>query len=111
MSYYSIHPVYIDYMICTTCSTEAFSWLAESFSCPNCGSDDYASPHDTTTELELSRLCSYEEIQEELRELHQEELQRHLALVLDNETQRRGEISQAMCGRKRKRSLSDVGGR
>ena len=105
MSHYSIYPVYIDYMTCRTCGTEAFSWLAESFSCPICGIDDYAAPQDMITEYALSALSSEEEIQRELAKQRQEEVHRHLAKMYDSEAVRH------MCGRKRKRPLSDVGGR
>jgi predicted RNA-binding Zn-ribbon protein involved in translation (DUF1610 family) len=111
MSYYSIYDVDIDSMMCSTCNTEAFSWLAEIFHCPICGSNDYNSPQDMITEYAQSRLYSEGEIQTELAAQHQEEVQRHLAKAHDGETLRRGEISQIMRGRKRKRSLSDVGGR
>ncbi|KAF2030891.1 hypothetical protein EK21DRAFT_64653, partial [Setomelanomma holmii] len=33
----------VDYMICTTCSAEAFTWLAETFACQNCGEKEYIS--------------------------------------------------------------------
>jgi hypothetical protein len=45
MSYYGVYPnVAINYMICSTCSTSAFTWMAEAFSCPNCGDSEYVHP-------------------------------------------------------------------
>jgi predicted nucleic-acid-binding Zn-ribbon protein len=103
MSYYSIYPdINIEYMICSICSTEAFSWLAEVFSCPVCGSDDYSSVQTMVAGNAPSRLYTEEEIQIEYTEQYQEELHGHLAKP------HHSEASQRMCGRKRKRSLSDI---
>jgi hypothetical protein len=33
-------------MICNDCMTEAFAWMAEDFSCPACGSNEYVHPDD-----------------------------------------------------------------
>jgi hypothetical protein len=103
MSYYSIYPdINIDCMICSTCNTEAFSWLAEIFSCPVCGSDNYHFVETLVAGNALNRLYTEEEIQAECTEQYQEELQSHLAKV------HHCEASQGKCGRKRKRSLSDI---
>ncbi|KAF1923462.1 uncharacterized protein M421DRAFT_325491 [Didymella exigua CBS 183.55] len=44
MSAYLNQPVQINTMACSTCGTEAFAWLAETFVCPTCGDDDYVVP-------------------------------------------------------------------
>jgi predicted adenine nucleotide alpha hydrolase (AANH) superfamily ATPase len=109
MSYYGIYPnVSISYMRCSTCSAETFSWLAESFNCAVCNGNEHVSPQAIFVENVRSITDSEEEIQVELAEQYQDELQRYLAKVRESETRRRGE---AECGKKRKRSLSDIGGR
>lgn len=43
----SVHlnlPVEVDTMVCTTCGTESFAWLAEVFACPTCGEFKFAFP-------------------------------------------------------------------
>jgi tRNA(Ile2) C34 agmatinyltransferase TiaS len=37
MSYYGIHHINIDTITCIHCGTETFSWLADTFACPECG--------------------------------------------------------------------------
>jgi hypothetical protein len=102
MSYYNIYPnTFVSYMICSTCSAETFSWLAESFNCAVCNDNNFALPHASITGTE-------EEIQTELAEQYEDEAQKHRAKVRGSETPRQGETER---GRKRKRSLSDVGGR
>ena len=44
MSAYLHLPVQTSTMVCRTCSTESFAWLAEIFVCPVCGDDDYVFP-------------------------------------------------------------------
>lgn len=39
MSYYGIHHINIHSTVCAHCGTEAFSWLADVFACPECGRD------------------------------------------------------------------------
>lgn len=41
MSAYLNLPVQISTMVCRTCGTESFAWLAEIFVCPICGDCDY----------------------------------------------------------------------
>jgi hypothetical protein len=44
MSAYLNLPVQINTMVCRTCGTESFAWLAEVFMCPICGDHDYVFP-------------------------------------------------------------------
>lgn len=44
MSAYLKLPVRINTMVCRTCGTESFAWLAEIFVCTNCGDHDYVFP-------------------------------------------------------------------
>lgn len=44
MSYYGIYDAKFDYMVCNNCSTEAFTWIADIFSCSMCDSDEYVYP-------------------------------------------------------------------
>jgi hypothetical protein len=44
MSEYGVYEVDINYMICTMCNTEAFTWMAEVFACFYCGSTEYKFP-------------------------------------------------------------------
>jgi hypothetical protein len=102
MSYYNIYPnTFVSYMICSTCSAETFSWLAESFNCAVCNDNNFALPHASITDTE-------EEIQTKLAEQYEDEVEICLTKVREGEIARRGEAKR---GRKRKRSLSDVGGR
>ncbi|KAF1943905.1 hypothetical protein EJ02DRAFT_342204 [Clathrospora elynae] len=94
MSYYNIYPSpRINYMVCSTCSTETFAWLAEVFACFICGSCDYVFP-DTSTQH-----TSEEGIQTERNQEYKDEYRKL------------GALSVAKGGRKRKRSLSDDGWR
>ncbi|KAH3993141.1 hypothetical protein HBI13_202790 [Parastagonospora nodorum] len=44
MSYYGIHDAKVDFMICITCQSEIFAWMAEIFACPTCDGTEYAFP-------------------------------------------------------------------
>jgi hypothetical protein len=45
MSYYRVYESSIvDYMVCSGCDDEAFTWMAEIFCCPNCGGTQYVDP-------------------------------------------------------------------
>jgi uncharacterized Zn finger protein (UPF0148 family) len=44
MSAYGIYDSRVDYMVCDTCKTEAFTWLAEVFTCSVCGEHEYVIP-------------------------------------------------------------------
>jgi hypothetical protein len=108
MSYYNVYPnIYVNTMVCSTCSTETFSWLAESFNCAVCNDNNYTFPQSIADDG-LNTTHSEEEIQTELAEQYKDEAQRHLAKVRESDALRQGEAER---GRKRKRSLSDVGGR
>lgn len=42
MSYYNVYPnPTMDVATCSVCSTETFTWLAESFGCMVCGSEEF----------------------------------------------------------------------
>jgi hypothetical protein len=93
-------------MICSTCSTETFSWLAESFNCAVCNDNNFAFPQ-SIAEDALNTTHSEDEIQTELAVQYEDEVQGYLAKVRGSEAIRQGEAERE---RKRKRSLSDVGG-
>jgi hypothetical protein len=108
MSYYNIYPnTFVSYMICSTCSAETFSWLAESFNCAVYNDNKFVFPQ-YIAEDALNTTRDEEEIQTGLAEQYEDEAQRHLAKVRENEIARQGGAER---GRKRKRSLNDVGGR
>jgi hypothetical protein len=45
MSYYGVYETpTVDYMVCSGCEDEAFTWMAEVFPCPNCGGTEYVDP-------------------------------------------------------------------
>ena len=44
MSYYGVHNSDVDYMVCSDCQTETFTWMAEVFACPTCGGNKYVFP-------------------------------------------------------------------
>lgn len=51
MSHYGFYDAKVDYMICNNCTTEAFAWIAEIFSCPTCDSDEYVYPEEAVEVL------------------------------------------------------------
>jgi hypothetical protein len=53
MSAYLNLPVQISTMVCRTCGTGSFAWLAEIFVCPVCGDHDYVFPM-FATEFDLA---------------------------------------------------------
>jgi hypothetical protein len=113
MSYYNIYPeIAINYMVCSSCGTQAFAWLADLFSCSVCGSDRYSYPGCPDTE----HASGYKEA-EVLNQLMQDycdEIRRHFA-DLERRLGQPGSAVVTMTmmsrGKKRKRSLSDDGGR
>jgi hypothetical protein len=42
MPYYGIHDAKVESMICTTCQSDIFAWMAEIFACSTCGGTEYA---------------------------------------------------------------------
>jgi hypothetical protein len=89
MSFYGLHKANIEYMICSDCDNEAFTWMAEIFACPNCGGEAYVYP-------------DFEDTHEHRAD--------------ENEVGRSGTTrlnmameSEAMVSRKRKRMASDEG--
>lgn len=110
MSYYNIYPdTVIDYMICSTCGTEAFAWLADAFCCPVCGSDKYKHPEHAHPEIASS--CDEADIQRQLAKEHCEEIRRHFADLQKIHGQLWAGATMTTRERKRKRSLSDDGQR
>jgi len=108
MSYYNIYPdTVIDYMICTTCGTEAFAWLADAFCCPTCGSDKYKHPEHAHPEIASS--FDEADIQRQLAKEHCEESRRHFADLQKSSGKLWGGATMTTRERKRKRSLSDDG--
>ncbi|KAF2123372.1 hypothetical protein P153DRAFT_362072 [Dothidotthia symphoricarpi CBS 119687] len=87
MSYYGVHKAEIDMLVCTTCKTEAFAWLAETFPCPVCG------------EFKFESLVSADE--------RPAEEGKRSPKVDDGERQSRGGDGNNVTGKKRKRSCSD----
>ena len=61
-AYYNI-PADINTMVCTTCGTIVFAWLAEVFECPTCGdfayceTDEYEDTADTAVEAYHESAC------------------------------------------------------
>lgn len=48
MSYYGIHDAKVQCAICTTCQSENFVWMAETFACPTCGGAEYELAEEAT---------------------------------------------------------------
>jgi len=42
--YYNTYHCPLDTMVCTSCEAQAFTWMAESFVCPDCGGRCYVFP-------------------------------------------------------------------
>jgi hypothetical protein len=107
MSYYKVYPdTAIHYMVCSTCSSETFAWLAYVFSCAVCGGNEYQDPEYVHTEA----ASSYQEadIQKQLHKNHCDEIRRPFANLEEKHVQL-GSDTMTTRGRKRKRSLSDDG--
>lgn len=88
MSAYLDVPVEIDTMVCTTCGTASFAWLAEIFVCPICGEFEYAF-QTFSTDTDRSRLDTDKERPE----------------ITDAELE--GDTRMRQHSRKRKRPLND----
>jgi hypothetical protein len=112
MSYYNIYPeIAINYMACSSCGTEAFAWLADVFSCPVCGSDTYKYPD--YPDAEHASGYNEADILKQLMQDYCDEIRRHFA-DLQRGPGQPGTAAMLMImsrGKKRKRSLSDDGGR
>ena len=110
MSFYNIYPdITIDYAVCNTCGVEAFTWLADVFDCPVCGSGNRAYRHYTDDEINTS--CTKVEIQSMMKKDYYYEVRRLFVSVDRRNGWLRKDTIVPTCGKKRKRSLSDVGGR
>jgi hypothetical protein len=44
MSFYGLHQANIEYLVCSDCGDEAFTWMAGIFACPTCGGEAYVYP-------------------------------------------------------------------
>lgn len=54
MSAYFNLPVEVSTVVCTRCDTATFGWLAEVFSCSECGGNDFASAEDEEADSHIS---------------------------------------------------------
>jgi hypothetical protein len=100
MSYYGVYPdVYIDYMVCSTCSAEAFSWLAEIFSCTFCGGDDYEYPAIADTEAECTDAKPGHTHTEPSKLKSEEEVSVKLATEEQYKFENPGKVLVVMCGK------------
>jgi predicted RNA-binding Zn-ribbon protein involved in translation (DUF1610 family) len=53
MSYHGVHESSrVDYMVCSGCDDAAFTWMAQIFSCPNCGGTEYVDPVSNKSRVE-----------------------------------------------------------
>jgi hypothetical protein len=110
MSYYNIYPnMTINYMVCSACGMEAFAWLADVFHCPSCGNHGYIYPDCTGSEPDPG--LKEADIQRGLVKGCYEEVRLRFTDECNSGGRPGNDAAMTICEKKRKRSLSDDGGR